>query len=82
MLRCLSQAELTLTDYDVGRREQRRATDKMQRYITDSRVPKSELSFSVNWTWTGALTMLAGIAALVVTCCVGELSNDEKDHYH
>ena len=30
----------------------------------------------------GALVMLLGIAALIITCCVGELNNDSKEHYY
>ena len=74
------QDSVLLTAYDMGRRDQRRAVDKIHRYVTYTRINEVNVSFGVGWTWAGLITFLVGLVGSFVTCCVGEMTNDVHEH--
>lgn len=116
------QEEIVLTDYDMGRRDQRRAVDKLhryvrillgrvgagavvswwidsgvcafgaavltatfvmsRRYVTDLRINTVDVEFSVGWTWTGLIIFLVALIASFITCCIGELVNENHEHQY
>lgn len=74
------EQSLVLTEYDMGRRESKRSVDKVQKYINNRGVNTAKLEAGFGWTWTGVLIFCCAITAAVITCCVGELENERKDH--
>lgn len=71
---------LTLTTYDMGRREQKRGVDKVTKYINNRGVNTASISAGFGWTWGGFGIITLAIFVSIMACCVGEMWLDEKDH--
>jgi hypothetical protein len=71
--------DVLLARFDLGRQGQRRAVDKVQRYINED-LPEVELNFSTSWTWLGMIVTLLSIIIMILICCLGEMTTDWHEH--
>lgn len=50
--------------------------------MTDLRINTVDVQFSVGWTWTGLIIFLVALVASFITCCIGELVNENHEHQY